>query len=98
VLSLPPHLYDPNTLPSPIVPLLTSSPRPLSTHLQSMGLNVRPITWPTVPKGKERVRICLHAENTKADVELLVEGVMQWTERVVGHRRPLRDGGVEAKL
>ncbi|KAI8908559.1 pyridoxal phosphate-dependent transferase, partial [Gorgonomyces haynaldii] len=35
-----------------------------SKILQSKGLDVRPIRSPTVPKGRERLRICLHANNT----------------------------------
>ncbi|KAH6880186.1 PLP-dependent transferase [Coprinopsis sp. MPI-PUGE-AT-0042] len=37
------------------------------------GINTRPITWPTVPKGKDRVRICLHA---REEVDLLVRAVV----------------------
>jgi 8-amino-7-oxononanoate synthase len=33
---------------------------------------------PTVPEGGERVRICLHAENTKEQVEGLVDVVEVW--------------------
>lgn len=42
---------------------------------------VRPITYPTVPRGQERVRICLHASNTKEQIDELVDvierGVLQ---------------------
>lgn len=40
--------------------------------------------FPTVPKGTERVRICVHAGNTVEDVEALVEAVREW---VVGQAR-----------
>ncbi|KDQ59018.1 hypothetical protein JAAARDRAFT_56998 [Jaapia argillacea MUCL 33604] len=66
------------TLVPPIIPLLTPHPHALASHLQNMDLNVRPITWPTVPKGKERVRICLHSGNGRDDIEKLVDGVVQW--------------------
>jgi 8-amino-7-oxononanoate synthase len=59
---------------------MTSHPRPLSAFLLTLGMNARPITWPTVPKGKDRVRVCLHAGNTREDVERLVEGVVEWAE------------------
>lgn len=36
------------------------------------------VTPPIVPKGKTRVRICLHAGNTKEDVEKLAMGIIQW--------------------
>ena len=54
---------------------MTSYPRPLAARLRTAGLNARPITWPTVPKGKERVmRSCLHAENSfeQLDLELFL--------------------------
>ena len=40
--------------------------------LQNNNLDVRPILYPTVPKGKERLRIVLHSFNTLKEVELLV--------------------------
>jgi 8-amino-7-oxononanoate synthase len=39
---------------------------------------VRGIVPPTVPEGGERVRICLHAGNTKEQVEGLVDVVEAW--------------------
>ncbi|KAJ3070667.1 hypothetical protein HDU98_006311 [Podochytrium sp. JEL0797] len=38
------------------------------TRLQSKGYDVRPIRSPTVAKGAERLRICLHAHNTMEEV------------------------------
>ncbi len=40
--------------------------------LQRAGLDVRPIRYPTVPAGSERLRINLHAFNTPAEIERLV--------------------------
>lgn len=63
---------------------MTSHPRSLATRLRTLGLNARPIAWPTVPKGKERVRICLHAENSFEEVDLLIQYSMKWaTEMAV---------------
>lgn len=39
---------------------------------------VRPIVPPTVPDGGERVRVCLHAANTFADVDGLVARIGMW--------------------
>ncbi|PWN88484.1 PLP-dependent transferase [Acaromyces ingoldii] len=64
--------------PSPIVPLLTPRARELAAHLVEHGFLVRPICYPTVPKGKERVRICVHAHNSAAEVQGLVDCVAKW--------------------
>ncbi|RCH55260.1 8-amino-7-oxononanoate synthase [Mucilaginibacter hurinus] len=40
---------------------------------QQAGFDVRPIFSPTVPKGTERIRICLHAYNTTEEINLLTE-------------------------
>lgn len=39
---------------------------------------VRPIVPPTVPEGTQRVRVCLHAGNSKEDVDALVERIRAW--------------------
>jgi 8-amino-7-oxononanoate synthase len=39
--------------------------------LQQKGLDVRPILSPTVPKGSERLRICLHTYNTNEEIQIL---------------------------
>jgi 8-amino-7-oxononanoate synthase len=36
--------------------------------MQNEGLDIRPIVSPTVPKGKERLRICLHEFNTETEI------------------------------
>jgi 8-amino-7-oxononanoate synthase len=45
----------------------------LAQSLQEGGFDVRPILYPTVPKGRERLRIVLHAFNTAAELEQLLE-------------------------
>ena len=44
----------------------------VAASLQKNGLDVRPILYPTVPKGSERLRIVLHSFNTKEDVEKVI--------------------------
>ncbi|RMB56460.1 8-amino-7-oxononanoate synthase [Dokdonia sinensis] len=44
----------------------------LSQELEKQGFNVKPILSPTVPKGQERLRICLHAFNTEEEIERLL--------------------------
>jgi 8-amino-7-oxononanoate synthase len=47
--------------------------RNLANYLITNGLEVRPIFSPTVPLGKERLRICLHSYNTFEEIKRLVE-------------------------
>lgn len=75
--------------PSPIIPLLTADARELAAHLRASGLLARPICYPTVPKGEDRVRICVHADNTTEDIDRLISSVRQWVsegERKAGPR------------
>ncbi|KIC95032.1 aminotransferase class I/II-fold pyridoxal phosphate-dependent enzyme [Flavihumibacter solisilvae] len=46
--------------------------RSVSARLAEEGFDVRPILYPTVPKGSERLRIILHAFNTVADTQKLI--------------------------
>jgi 8-amino-7-oxononanoate synthase len=86
---------------SPIIPVFTSQPRSLAAHCQARGFMVRPIVAPTVPLGSERVRICLHAGNSEAEVEGLCRAVEMWVMEQMGlshEPRPVRkqdneDGG-----
>lgn len=75
-----PHLLrvDTATPKSPIIPIFTSQPRSLARHCQRSGFMVRPIVAPTVPRGSERVRVCLHAGNTMGEIEGLVAAVEAW--------------------
>ncbi|GIV39073.1 MAG: 8-amino-7-oxononanoate synthase [Thermonema sp.] len=52
--------------------------RALSAYLQQQGLDVRAVLAPTVPAGKERLRICLHAFNTFDEVDKLFESFRSW--------------------
>ncbi|KAI1002457.1 8-amino-7-oxononanoate synthase [Podosphaera aphanis] len=76
LLILPPQ--KPN---SPIFSLLTSQPRSLAASCESNGFVVRPIMPPTVPLGTERIRICLHAGNTRDQIKSLVQCVKLWLEK-----------------
>jgi 8-amino-7-oxononanoate synthase len=44
----------------------------ISSVLQGNGFDVKPILSPTVPKGQERLRICLHSYNTKDEITSLL--------------------------
>jgi len=43
---------------------------------RSKGLDVRPVQSPTVTEGAERLRIILHAYNSRQEVDLLIETVL----------------------
>lgn len=47
----------------------------VASLVQKDGYDVRPILSPTVPKGKERIRICLHAFNTEKEIDGLLASV-----------------------
>ena len=40
----------------------------VANSLQTSGLDIRPILSPTVEKGKERIRICLHSFNSRDEI------------------------------
>lgn len=44
----------------------------VAENIQKNGFDVRPILSPTVPKGKERLRICLHSFNSQAQIDELL--------------------------
>jgi 8-amino-7-oxononanoate synthase len=48
-----------------------------ANQLQQQGMDVRPIVYPTVPKGTERLRIILHSFNTFEEIDKLVEVLNQ---------------------
>jgi len=52
----------------------------LASYLQSKGFNVRPIRSPTVPVGKERIRVCIHAHNTFDQLDGLIASIGEWID------------------
>ncbi|TNJ46976.1 8-amino-7-oxononanoate synthase [Tamlana fucoidanivorans] len=45
----------------------------IAKTLQNKGFDVKPILSPTVPKGQERLRFCLHSYNTETDIEHVLQ-------------------------
>ncbi|KAF9200141.1 hypothetical protein BGZ49_009656 [Haplosporangium sp. Z 27] len=78
-IQIPEHMLLPSITPiQGIVMDGNAKVNALSQELIRAGLNVKPIRFPTVPKGKERVRICLHSHNTIDQVERLIQIVQKW--------------------
>jgi 8-amino-7-oxononanoate synthase len=46
---------------------------------------------PTVPKGQERIRICLHAKNSMVEVKGLVEAVEEWLLKAMKGQSECKD-------
>ncbi|CAN5784473.1 pyridoxal phosphate-dependent aminotransferase family protein [soil metagenome] len=60
---------------SPIQGLYAENPERLketASFLEERGFGVRPVLSPTVPEGKERLRVILHAFNTEQEVDELI--------------------------
>lgn len=51
--------------------------RSFSVQLQNQGFDIRPILSPTVRKGSERLRICLHTFNNDEEIEQLCKILKQ---------------------
>ena len=52
----------------------------ISEHLYKEGIMVKAIFSPTVPTGKERLRICLHAFNKPHDIKQLVQIIRSYLQ------------------
>lgn len=44
-------------------------------QLQNLNLDIRPILYPSVPRGRERLRIVLHSFNTSEEVEQVIDAL-----------------------
>lgn len=47
----------------------------VSAALEKEGIYAKAILYPTVPKGKERIRLCIHSFNTKEEIRLLADTI-----------------------
>ncbi len=71
---------------SPIVPILTGDAQTAilwSKFLQKKGYDIRGIRYPSVPKGKERLRISIHYNHSKRDLKILSE----WIQILINKRK-----------
>jgi len=49
----------------------------MAAQLQAKDIDIRPVTYPTVPLGQESLRVVLHAFNTKEEIEYLVQAFLE---------------------
>jgi hypothetical protein len=57
----------------------------LARKLQEADYQVNPVFYPIVPREKERVRLVMHADNTAAQIDDIVDLIMSWSmERLAG--------------
>lgn len=76
-VNLSPSTLYPKPLisPTPIQGILipgNENAKQVADYLLKNKLDVRPILYPTVPKGQERLRIILHSFNTEKEIDLLL--------------------------
>lgn len=65
-----------NRSKTPIQPVIVRGNRAVQCVAQSLaaaGFDVRPLMSPTVRRGQERLRVCLHAHNSEAEVNALIQ-------------------------
>jgi len=67
------QLMESNSTIQGIVFSSNSETKAAAEHLQSSGFDVRAILSPTVPVGKERLRICMHSYNLDNEIASLVK-------------------------
>lgn len=73
-----PFLIESNSPIQCIVVSGNAEVKKMAKYLQDNSFDARPILNPTVPKGKERLRICLHVFNTEKEVKLLTTAVNRY--------------------
>ncbi|KXG52111.1 Pyridoxal phosphate-dependent transferase, major region, subdomain 2 [Penicillium griseofulvum] len=65
---------------SPIIPLVTlpNESTDLAKHMHQSKFWANPVKYPIVPKGLDRVRISIHVDNTKKQIEDVIDVIMEW--------------------
>jgi 8-amino-7-oxononanoate synthase len=76
-----PFLISSNSPIQCIVVSGNDNAKELAKTLQKKGFDVRPILNPTVPKGKERLRICIHTFNTGKELKDLCKAINIYFEK-----------------
>ncbi|MFN3941724.1 MAG: aminotransferase class I/II-fold pyridoxal phosphate-dependent enzyme [Flavobacterium sp.] len=65
-----------NNTPIQVIPIGgNEATKQVANQLKKEGFGVKEVLHPTVPKGTERIRICLHSYNTKIEIKDLVHSL-----------------------
>jgi 8-amino-7-oxononanoate synthase len=90
----PDVIYCPTKLePTPIFPLVTPHAKQISEYLLKQGIDV---AWVTPPAASStRLRISLHANNTREEIEFLIGHMLDW---VLGTRDRIGEKEFRSKL
>ncbi|WGH74417.1 pyridoxal phosphate-dependent aminotransferase family protein [Tenacibaculum tangerinum] len=54
----------------------------MALQLQQRGFDVKPILSPTIPKGEERLRFCLHTYNSKKEITHVLENLATFVQKI----------------
>ncbi|CAG8908169.1 unnamed protein product [Penicillium egyptiacum] len=77
---------------SPIIPLVTppNESTELAGHMHRAKFWANPVRYPIVPKGMDRVRLSIHADNTKEQIEDVIEVIMECASWRLGQVKKAR--------
>jgi 8-amino-7-oxononanoate synthase len=80
------HQGLPADLYSPVYPLLATADNinSLATYLRTFGYGTEAVIHPAVPKGQERLRIVVHATNTRQEIDGYTDRVLAWAHEQMG--------------
>ncbi|PWY67642.1 PLP-dependent transferase [Aspergillus sclerotioniger CBS 115572] len=80
---------------APIIPFNTrdGDANSLADRLHQAHYWVNPVHYPLVPKGQERVRLVLHADNTESQIDDILGVIMQWSMEQVRDSTRFDDTG-----
>ncbi|GIV33316.1 MAG: 8-amino-7-oxononanoate synthase [Chitinophagales bacterium] len=71
--------FSPGPIQSIIIPGNENALR-ISAGLEKAGFYAKAILYPTVPRGEERIRLCMHSFNTEEEIDHLAEAFNQLVE------------------